>query len=482
MKKVALLITVALVFSSAPLFAQSAKTLLENGKKQFEQKNYDGAIEELTAAIGKNKKLVEAYEYRGLAYYNKKDYDKAIADYDEAIKLKPKDTATNTYRRGDAYFNKKDYDQAITDYTEAIKLDPKYSSAYNNRGNAYFNKKDYDKAIADYTEAIKVNPKYSNAYFYRGRAYYNKKDYDKAIADYTEAIKVNPKDTVAYYNRGDAYFNKKDYDKAITDYTEVIKLDPKNANAYNSRAWTYAYYMKTNYDKALADVNQALKLTPNDVNYLDTRGWVYLGMGDYNKAIADFEATLQIDPNYPEAKKSLENAQRLAEEKNKQVELWNGFTTDMTVKQVMDRARSLKPSEEYLVNPGSNALYVYEGDKKDLNRQFQQPESRISYKFTSHPLSQDGANTIFYFLSDKLYAVRLAMSIKGTELLSRTQKEYGNHNEVVDSIDVADYSYIRPGYTITTKSRYYSWKVLGKQVIVTNVIDADYSILVIVRQ
>jgi len=164
------------------------------------------------------------------------------------------------------------------------------------------------------------------------------------------------------------------------------------------------------------------------------------------------------------------------------VELWNGFTTDMTVKQVMDRARSLKPSEEYLVNPGSNELYVYEGDKKDLNRQFRQPDARISYKFTSAPLAQDGPNAIFYFLNDKLYAVRLAMAIKGTELLSRTQKEYGNYNEVVDGIDVQNLSYISPGYTITTKSRYYSWKVSGKQVIVTNVIDADYSIFIVVRQ
>jgi len=163
------------------------------------------------------------------------------------------------------------------------------------------------------------------------------------------------------------------------------------------------------------------------------------------------------------------------------VELWNGFTTDMTVKQVMDRARSLKPSEEYLVT-GISALYVFEGDKKDLNRQFPQIQSTIGYQFTSPPLSQGGSNTIFYFLNDKLYAVRLAMALKGSELLSRTQKEYGNHNEVVDGIDVADYSYIRPGYTITTKSRYYTWKIPGKQVIVTNVIDKDYSIFVVTQR
>ena len=39
--------------------------------------------------------------------------------------------------RGHAYINKGDYDRAIADYTEAIRLDPKYAIAYGNRGKAY---------------------------------------------------------------------------------------------------------------------------------------------------------------------------------------------------------------------------------------------------------------------------------------------------------------------------------------------------------
>src|SRR6185503_12769589 len=58
------------------------------------------------------------------------------------------------YNRGLAYYDKGDDDRAIADYNEAIRLDPKYAQALFNRGNAYYQKGDDDRAIADYNEAI----------------------------------------------------------------------------------------------------------------------------------------------------------------------------------------------------------------------------------------------------------------------------------------------------------------------------------------
>ena len=97
-------------------------------------------------------------------------------------------------------------DKAIADYNEAIRLDPKDAVAYNNCGNAWRAKKEHDKAIADYNEAIRLDPSIAMTYNNRGLAWNNKKEHDKAIADYNEAIRIDPKLAWAYIGRAVTLF------------------------------------------------------------------------------------------------------------------------------------------------------------------------------------------------------------------------------------------------------------------------------------
>ena len=86
------------------------------------------------------------------ASFNGKEYDRAIADYGEAIRLSPKDAWAFAHRC-EAYESRKDHEAAIADCTEAIRIDPKYGSAWNNRGVAWCGLHDY-AALADHAEAI----------------------------------------------------------------------------------------------------------------------------------------------------------------------------------------------------------------------------------------------------------------------------------------------------------------------------------------
>jgi tetratricopeptide (TPR) repeat protein len=144
--------------------------------------------------------LAVAFFVRGISYDNKQDYDRAIQDYSEVIRLDPND-ARAFYARGNAYRDKQDYDRAIQDYNEAIRLDPNHSYVFTNRGNVYFYKQDYDRAIQDYNEAIRLDPNYANAFYNRGNAYYRKQDYDRAIQDFDEAIRLDPSNSAAAESR-----------------------------------------------------------------------------------------------------------------------------------------------------------------------------------------------------------------------------------------------------------------------------------------
>ncbi len=85
-----------------------------------------------------------------------------------------------------------DYDKAIAEATEAIRLDSENVMAYLNRGSAYVLKGEPDKAIKDFDRVIQLEPKEVRGYDNRAAAYAAKGDYRKAVEDYREAMQVGP--------------------------------------------------------------------------------------------------------------------------------------------------------------------------------------------------------------------------------------------------------------------------------------------------
>jgi len=128
---------------------------------------------------------------RGIEKGKQGDLDGAIADFNRAIELNPKDDAPY-YNRAQAKRLKKDTAGAIADYTRAIELGSTNPAAYNNRGNARAENNDRDGAIADYTRAIELKPDYARAYYNRAVTKKDKGDTAGAEADFKMARKLDP--------------------------------------------------------------------------------------------------------------------------------------------------------------------------------------------------------------------------------------------------------------------------------------------------
>ena len=183
-----------------------------------------------------------------------------------------------------------DYDLAIAEFSETIRLKPDFVDAYSNRGLAYHSKGDYDKAIADYSEAIRLKPDTVNAYIDRGNAYNRKGDHDRAIADYSKAIPLNL--DYAYIceeNRAYAYSQKGNYNKAIAGYNEAIRLNPKHVLAYNNLAWLLAVCPDANVrngEQAVKYAKKACDLSKWKIPvYFSTLAAAYAEAEDFDNAV-----------------------------------------------------------------------------------------------------------------------------------------------------------------------------------------------------
>ena len=125
---------------------------------------------------------------------DQKDYDKAFADFELAIRLDP--TLANTfYNRGHTLSEMKEYDKAISDFNNAIRLKPDYPQAFGSRGFAWLHKKEYEKALADLETAIRLDPKEPSVYILQARllatcAEAELRDGKKAVASATKACEL----------------------------------------------------------------------------------------------------------------------------------------------------------------------------------------------------------------------------------------------------------------------------------------------------
>ncbi len=157
---------------------------------------------------------------------------------------------------------KNDYDKAIKDLDEAIRLDPKYATARYNRAAFFFLKEDYEKATKDLDEVIRLDPKNVKAFGERAWARIKLEQYDKAVADFEQALKLEALDEL---HRDYARFlatcpeaRYRDGKRALELAKKAIELAGKDADWEYSAALAAAYAEVGDFDRAVAEQEKVL--------------------------------------------------------------------------------------------------------------------------------------------------------------------------------------------------------------------------------
>ena len=230
---------------------------------------------------------IEGYTFPFVRYYhesyrNQDAIKKAIAAYDEAIRLKP-DFAPAYSNRGLIKYALGKPNEAIVDSDRAIFLKPDVALFYLNRGMVRGALDKHKEAIVDHNSAIRLEPDFAEAYANRGNAKNKLGRHKEAIDDFDKAIHLKPDFALAYSNRGRTKSFLGKYEGAITDHDEAIRLKPHYAEAYYDRGITKSEHGK--YESALEDYNEAIRLNLDHGHAYYNRGLTKQHLGKYESAL-----------------------------------------------------------------------------------------------------------------------------------------------------------------------------------------------------
>ena len=146
--------------------AKEANKLARDGAEASKNQDFDKAVELLQKAAALDHKyadeLAAVYQQRGYAAATNQQFQEALNDFSEAIKLKA-DDARIYEQRAAVEMKMNDNDKALADYAEAIKLKPNEVRYYAYRSYIYEVKGDIKNSMADTDKVLKLDPKNQEA-------------------------------------------------------------------------------------------------------------------------------------------------------------------------------------------------------------------------------------------------------------------------------------------------------------------------------
>ena len=136
-------------------------------RQVLKTRRIEGTLSRLQSKLSKEKGTAQEYYELGSLLLDKKLYTQAALYLQQALKSLSNEETDNgaiIYNAlGYAYFAQEQYDLAIRNYREALKINPEYVTALNNLGHSYERKQLMNQALETYESALEIAPKDSTA-------------------------------------------------------------------------------------------------------------------------------------------------------------------------------------------------------------------------------------------------------------------------------------------------------------------------------
>jgi tetratricopeptide (TPR) repeat protein len=204
-----------------------------------------------------------------------------------------KKEAEKAYYEGYRAFDANYLNAAIRAFDEAVRLEPAYFEAYYGRAMAKEQNNDLRGAIVDYEIVTKINSSYREAYYNRALLRYKLKDFENAIVDLNKLLELPAGNTNTVYFQGVT-----ESEEETPTLTGISTLS-NSGEIYNYRGLCRAEL--NDLKGAMSDFNLAIENQPENASYYYNRGNLYLKTNQKDLALADFEKTIQLNPEHKPA-------------------------------------------------------------------------------------------------------------------------------------------------------------------------------------
>jgi tetratricopeptide (TPR) repeat protein len=216
---------------------------------------------------------------------DKKEYDAAIAKWNEALALSPDDAKAHS-NLGVLLARVGRSEEAMSQYQKAIEYGPDEPDGYTNMGIAMARAGKLDDSIPYLEKAVQLSPWDPKVHSNLGAALAVSGKGD-AIGECQKALQLNPKDGEAYANLAIALAKAGRLDDAIASFEKALELDPESPQIHANLA--SALLEKGRLDDAIPHLENAVAANPNSAQLNFYLGRTLASVGKFEESIPHLE-------------------------------------------------------------------------------------------------------------------------------------------------------------------------------------------------